>query len=76
MAAAVTVLVPFALQMMVVAPALMYFSAAVAVAAGAFYLIALGLEKCQKLTGFQDVSYDMMKAAASPCLLFTLLLFL
>ena len=75
MAAAVTILVPFALQMMIVAPALMYFSLAVAVAAGAFYLIAVGLERMSEaLKGFSDVSYEDMMKAATSLALFTLLL--
>ena len=71
MAAAVTVLVPFAFQMIIVAPALMQFSMAVAVAAGAFYLLAMGLERLgQALVVWSKVELGSLLMAAGAIALF------
>ena len=75
MAYAVTILTPFALQMMVVAPALMYFGAAMAVAAGAFYLLAVGLERMAgAMKAWKGVKFKHLQTAALALGMFTLLM--
>lgn len=75
MAQAVVILIPFAVAMSVVSVPLAQFAAAMAIAAGAFYLLAVGLERLgESLQAFGKVGFDDMQKAAVALLGFTLLM--
>ena len=75
MAQAVVILIPFAVAMSVVSVPLAQFAGAMAIAAGAFYLLAVGLERLgESLQAFGKVGFDDMQKAAVALLGFTLLM--
>ena len=65
MAQAVVILIPFAVAMSIVSVPLAKFAGAMAIAAGAFYLLAVGLERLgESLQAFGKVGFDDMQKAA------------
>ena len=66
------ILVPFAGIMMTVAQPLMYFAAAVAVAAGAFYMLAVGLERLgEALMVWKKIKVKTMSTVVESLAMFT-----